>query len=69
MFRTLPAMTPGYLHPAVPVASSATLPRLSELSHRKLPNGAESDLQGSELSSVLRRHLCLPSGRHVCGKA
>ena len=41
MFRTLPAMTPGYLRPPVPVPSHATLPALSELSRRKLPNGPE----------------------------
>lgn len=43
MFRTLPAMTPGYLHPPVPVPvpSHSTLPRRSEPTHRKLPNGLE----------------------------
>lgn len=53
MFRTLPSMTPGYLHPPVPVPVHTTLPRLSELPSRKLPNGLErhgsaaSNLQGS----------------------
>lgn len=55
MFRTLPAMTPGHLHPPLP--GHATLPRLSEPAHGKLPNGLErhggsgSDLQGTYLPS------------------
>ncbi|XP_011604656.1 retinitis pigmentosa GTPase regulator b isoform X1 [Takifugu rubripes] len=41
MFCTLPTMTPGYLHPPLSVPGHATLPRASELTHRKLPNGLE----------------------------
>ncbi|XP_047195147.1 X-linked retinitis pigmentosa GTPase regulator isoform X3 [Hippoglossus stenolepis] len=40
MFRTLPAMTPGYLHPPLPVSSHTIPPRLPELTHRKVLNGA-----------------------------
>ncbi|XP_045908054.1 retinitis pigmentosa GTPase regulator b [Micropterus dolomieu] len=38
MFRTLPAMMPGYLHPPLPVSSQTIPPRLPppELSHRKV---------------------------------
>ncbi|XP_047433113.1 X-linked retinitis pigmentosa GTPase regulator-like, partial [Mugil cephalus] len=41
MFRTLPAMTPGRLHPPLPVSSHTIPPRLPppELSHRKVLNG------------------------------
>ncbi|XP_040887894.1 retinitis pigmentosa GTPase regulator b isoform X2 [Toxotes jaculatrix] len=41
MFRTLPAMTPGYLHPPLPVSSQTIPPRLPppELTHRKVLNG------------------------------
>ncbi|XP_062270450.1 retinitis pigmentosa GTPase regulator b isoform X1 [Scomber scombrus] len=42
LFRTLPAMTPGLLHPPLPVSSQTFPPRLPppELSHRKVLNGA-----------------------------
>lgn len=59
MFRTLPAMSPGYLHPPAPIPVHATLPRRSELSHGNLSNGQErhgspgSRLQGTYLPSVL----------------
>ncbi|XP_062236253.1 X-linked retinitis pigmentosa GTPase regulator-like isoform X3 [Platichthys flesus] len=54
MFRTLPAMTPGYLQPPLPVSSHTIPPRLPppELTHRKVLNGAHrhgstgSNLQG-----------------------
>uniref|UniRef100_A0A3Q1I7A3 X-linked retinitis pigmentosa GTPase regulator n=1 Tax=Anabas testudineus TaxID=64144 RepID=A0A3Q1I7A3_ANATE len=38
MFSTLPAMTPGYLHPPLPVSSQTVPPRLPppELTHRKV---------------------------------
>ncbi|XP_076579400.1 retinitis pigmentosa GTPase regulator b isoform X2 [Chaetodon auriga] len=41
MFRTLPAMTPGYLRPPPPVSSQTVPPRLPppELTHRKVLNG------------------------------
>ncbi|XP_022618679.1 X-linked retinitis pigmentosa GTPase regulator-like [Seriola dumerili] len=41
MFRTLPAMTPGYLHPPLPVSRQTIPPRLPppELAHRKVLNG------------------------------
>ncbi|XP_047195146.1 X-linked retinitis pigmentosa GTPase regulator isoform X2 [Hippoglossus stenolepis] len=41
MFRTLPAMTPGYLHPPLPVSSHTIPPRLPELTHRK--TGGDTD--------------------------
>ncbi|XP_049920866.1 X-linked retinitis pigmentosa GTPase regulator-like isoform X2 [Epinephelus moara] len=43
MFHTLPAMTPGYLHPPLPVSSHTIPPRLPppELTHRK--TGGETD--------------------------
>uniref|UniRef100_A0A8D2ZFL3 X-linked retinitis pigmentosa GTPase regulator n=1 Tax=Scophthalmus maximus TaxID=52904 RepID=A0A8D2ZFL3_SCOMX len=55
MFRTLPAMTPGFLHPLLPISSQTIPPRLPppELTHRKLRNGthrhssAESNHQGT----------------------
>uniref|UniRef100_A0A7N6AK81 X-linked retinitis pigmentosa GTPase regulator n=1 Tax=Anabas testudineus TaxID=64144 RepID=A0A7N6AK81_ANATE len=47
MFSTLPAMTPGYLHPPLPVSSQTVPPRLPppELTHRKVlkQTGAETD--------------------------
>ncbi|KAM4601976.1 retinitis pigmentosa GTPase regulator b [Polymixia lowei] len=41
MFRTLPARTPGYLNPPMPVPSQTIPPRLPppELGHRKVHNG------------------------------
>uniref|UniRef100_A0A3Q1GLD4 X-linked retinitis pigmentosa GTPase regulator n=1 Tax=Acanthochromis polyacanthus TaxID=80966 RepID=A0A3Q1GLD4_9TELE len=41
MFRTLPAMTPGYLQPPLPVSSQTIPPRLppAELNPRKVLNG------------------------------
>ncbi|XP_078147116.1 retinitis pigmentosa GTPase regulator b isoform X3 [Centroberyx gerrardi] len=41
MFRTLPARTPGYLNPPLPVTSQTIPPRLPppELGHRKVHNG------------------------------
>ncbi|KAE8278420.1 X-linked retinitis pigmentosa GTPase regulator Precursor [Larimichthys crocea] len=41
MFRTLPAMMPGYLHPPLPISSQTIPPRLPppELTHRKVLNG------------------------------
>lgn len=45
MFHTLPAMTPGYLHPPLPVSSHTIPPRLPppELTHRKVLNGTHQD--------------------------
>ncbi|XP_041822500.1 retinitis pigmentosa GTPase regulator b isoform X5 [Chelmon rostratus] len=41
MFCTLPTMTPGYLHPPLPISSQTVPPRLPppELTHRKVLNG------------------------------
>uniref|UniRef100_A0A667XTT5 X-linked retinitis pigmentosa GTPase regulator n=1 Tax=Myripristis murdjan TaxID=586833 RepID=A0A667XTT5_9TELE len=41
MFRTLPARTPGYLNPPLPISSQTIPPRLPprELAHRKVHNG------------------------------
>lgn len=64
MFCTLPTMTPGYLHPPLSVPGHATLPRASELTHRKLPNGLErhgstgSNLQGTYLTSTFLCRFC-----------
>lgn len=69
MFCTLPTMTPGYLHPPLSVPGHATLPRASELTHRKLPNGLErhgstgSNLQGTYLTSTFLRHTCFHEGK------
>ncbi|KAG7215669.1 hypothetical protein INR49_022024 [Caranx melampygus] len=55
MFRTLPAMTPGYLHPPLPVSSHTIPPRLPppELAHRKVLNGSIHQAQaGSETDSA-----------------
>ncbi|XP_073318443.1 X-linked retinitis pigmentosa GTPase regulator-like [Pagrus major] len=61
MFRTLPAMMPGYLHPQLPVSSHTIPPRLPppELTHRKVLNGthqhgsAGSNHQAGETDSVV----------------
>lgn len=64
MFCTLPTMTPGYLHPPLPVPSHVTMTRVSELTPGKLPNGLElhestgSNLQGTYLISTFLCNTC-----------
>ncbi|XP_070786972.1 retinitis pigmentosa GTPase regulator b [Enoplosus armatus] len=64
MFRTLPAMMPGYLHPPLPVSSQTIPPRLPppELTHRKVLNGThqhrsagsiQQEQSGGETDSVV----------------
>uniref|UniRef100_A0A8D0DIC6 X-linked retinitis pigmentosa GTPase regulator n=1 Tax=Sander lucioperca TaxID=283035 RepID=A0A8D0DIC6_SANLU len=62
MFRTLPTVLPGYLHPPLPVSGQTIPPRLPppELSHRKLLNGhqhrsAGAKHQGTYLTSSRTR--------------
>ncbi|KAM3584860.1 uncharacterized protein V6R79_001325 [Siganus canaliculatus] len=56
MFRTLPAVTLGHIHPPLPVSSQTIPPRLPpqpELSHRKVLNGTHHQHQGREADSVV----------------
>lgn len=82
MFRTLPTMTPGYLHPPPPVSSQTIPPRLppAELRHGKVPNGTHkhgspgSKKKGTYLTStsssfkIYKRSDTLGSNQAASGK-
>uniref|UniRef100_A0A4W6EWK4 X-linked retinitis pigmentosa GTPase regulator n=1 Tax=Lates calcarifer TaxID=8187 RepID=A0A4W6EWK4_LATCA len=82
MFRTLPTMTPSYLHPPPPVSSQTIPPRLppAELRHGKVPNGTHkhgspgSKKKGTYLTStsssfkIYKRSDTLGSNQAASGK-
>lgn len=63
MFRTLPAMMPGYLHPPLPISSQTIPPRLPppELTHRKVLNGTHQHRSAgsNQQGTYLHLHLLL----------
>lgn len=61
MFCTLPTMTPGYLHPPLPISSQTVPPRLPppELTHRKVLNGThQHGSAGSNHQGTYRTSTC-----------